>query len=453
MSELVSRMFQRMSQIRPKPLEWAWDGLVPMGKLTLLTGDPGVGKSLVSLQVASMVSRGVSTTVPKTVAAPGSAAELVAADSKRVLRRGVLVFSGLDQPEETVLPRLMAAGADPSQVFFFKGFLNHRARICLDQKKSPQPNPSPRKAGARDCPSTIAHGHFVNDTVAATGDKTSAGVRPFRLSRDLGELQSSLEELAEEGITVGLIVIDSIDQYLGANEKKSERIEAVSRLADLAAQSGAAVLVTANSSLKAGSRGGTVVYQELFNVARSVLTVVPDQEDSGRRRVLSLKHNLTARPAGVSFSLDQAGVRWAGEPIAPRSSEDLTAATGLNEKRPLIEEGTCHLGGVTQWLKDLLSAGEASSDSIEHRATQAGISHRMLKRALKTLDCKVRKHNGEWFRCLPDPSEARCANVTDSRNGVPARASVGSLQELELELLGIEPGGELAGARDKALVS
>ena len=412
MSELVSQMFHRMSQIRTKPLEWAWEGLVPMGKLTLLTGDPGVGKSLVSLQVASLVSRGVS----KSVAASVSAADSVAADSKRALQRGVLVFSGLDQPAETVLPRLMATGADPSQVFFFKGYL-------------------------------------VNETVAETDDKASSGVRPFRLSRDLGELQSSLEELAEEGITVGLIVIDSIDQYLGANEKKSERIEAVSRLADLAAQSGAAVLVTANSSLKAGSRGGTVVYQELFNAARSVLTVVPDQEDSGRRRVLSLKHNLTARPAGVSFSLDQAGVRWAGEPIAPRSSEDLTAATGLNEKRPLIEEGTCHLGGVTQWLKDLLSAGEASSDSIEHRATQAGISHRMLKRALKTLDCKVRKHNGEWFRRLPDPSEARCANVTHSRNGVPARVSVGSLQELELELLGIEPGGELAVAREKALVS
>ena len=417
MSELVSRMFQQMSLIRPKPLEWAWDGLVPMGKLTLLTGDPGVGKSLVSLQVASMVSRGVSTTV----AAPGIAAEsgaaaLVAADSKRALRRGVLVFSGLDQPEETVLPRLMAAGADASQVFFFKGYL-------------------------------------VNETVAGTGDKASSGVRPFRLSRDVGQLQSCLEELADEGITVGLIVIDSIDQYIGANEKKSDRIAAVSRLADLAAQSGAAVLVTANSSLKAGSRGGTVVYQELFNAARSVLTVVPDQEDSGRRRVLSLKHNLTARPAGVSVSLEQAGLRWGAEPIAPRSSEDSTAAARLNETRPLVEEGTCPNGGVTQWLKDLLSAGEASSDSIEHRATQAGISHRMLKRALKTLDCKVRKHNGEWFRCLPDPSEARCANVTDSRNGVPARASVGSLQELELELLGIESGGELAGAREKALVS
>ena len=412
MSELVSQMFHRMSQIRTKPLEWAWEGLVPMGKLTLLTGDPGVGKSLVSLQVASMVSRGVS----KSVAASVSAADSVAADSKRALQRGVLVFSGLDQPAETVLPRLMATGADPSQVFFFKGYL-------------------------------------VNETVAETDDKASSGVRPFRLSRDLGELQSSLEELAEEGITVGLIVIDSIDQYLGANEKKSERIEAVSRLADLAAQSGAAVLVTANSSLKAGSRGGTVVYQELFNAARSVLTVVPDQEDSGRRRVLSLKHNLTARPAGVSVSLEQAGLHWGAEPIPPRSSEDLTAATGLNEKRPLIEEGTCHLGGVTQWLKDLLSAGEASSDSIEHRATQAGISHRMLKRALKTLDCKVRKHNGEWFRRLPDPSEARCANATHSRKGVHSRASVGRLQKLELELLGIEPGGELAGAREKALVS
>ena len=39
-------MFHRMSKLDSKPLEWAWEGQVPMGTLSLLTGDPGVGKKV-----------------------------------------------------------------------------------------------------------------------------------------------------------------------------------------------------------------------------------------------------------------------------------------------------------------------------------------------------------------------------------------------------------------------
>ena len=160
MAELVSQMFHRMSKIRPKPLEWAWEGLVPMGKLTLLTGDPGVGKSLVAMQVASMVSRGVKT--PLGLTGPGA----VPANKSRELSRGVLIFSGADQPEDTLLPRLVAAGADASQIFFFKGYM-------------------------------------VNEVpVEKMLDENASGLRPFRLSRDLGELQWCLEELADEGIVM-----------------------------------------------------------------------------------------------------------------------------------------------------------------------------------------------------------------------------------------------------------
>jgi putative DNA primase/helicase len=44
MSYTVSRMLQRGSEMLPKPVDWVWEGLVPMGKLTLITGDPGVGR-------------------------------------------------------------------------------------------------------------------------------------------------------------------------------------------------------------------------------------------------------------------------------------------------------------------------------------------------------------------------------------------------------------------------
>ena len=70
-----------------------------------------------------------------------------------------------------------------------------------------------------------------------------------------------------------------------------------------------------------------------------------------------------------------------------------------------------------------------------------------------SLGCKVRKQNDKWFWSLLGHSAARCANVTDSRNGVLVCESVGNRQELALDLLGKDSGEWLAGMKEKALVS
>lgn len=74
-----------------------------MGKLTLITGDPGVGKSQVAMQVAAMMTRRVTTTPQPSHAVGSSAvAPSVAAKPKQVPPRGVLVFSAADKAEGTV---------------------------------------------------------------------------------------------------------------------------------------------------------------------------------------------------------------------------------------------------------------------------------------------------------------------------------------------------------------
>jgi putative DNA primase/helicase len=219
MSQLYQQMFYRMSEMTPRPVEWAWNDLISMGKLTLLTGDPGIGKSLVARQVAAMVTRGVKNPRDLLGDVPDSLSTYVA--ENRVLRSGVLVLSAADDPEETFLPQLIAAGADPSRVFFLKG-------------------------------------RVVDEPIEADDTRV---IRPFRLSQDVDNLQWCIEELNEDGINIDLIVIDSIDRYIGANEKKSDRIEVVAQLADLAKRTHAAILVTTNTSMKSGCRGGTVVYQ------------------------------------------------------------------------------------------------------------------------------------------------------------------------------------------------
>jgi RecA-family ATPase len=82
----------RASELQVRPVEWLWPGRVPLGGLTVLAGEPGLGKSLLSIWLASRLSRGELGT------SSGASLFLTAEDSR----------------EHTVLPRLVAAGRSAS---------------------------------------------------------------------------------------------------------------------------------------------------------------------------------------------------------------------------------------------------------------------------------------------------------------------------------------------------
>jgi RecA-family ATPase len=82
------------SSITPRQAEWLWQDRVPMAALTLLVGRQGLGKSTLSIHLAARVSRGQLGRPP--------------AD--------VLIASAEDAPEYTIVPRLIAAGADMDRV-------------------------------------------------------------------------------------------------------------------------------------------------------------------------------------------------------------------------------------------------------------------------------------------------------------------------------------------------
>jgi hypothetical protein len=205
--------------------------------------------------------------------------------------------------------------------------------------------------------------HGVEEPEDENDDEAVPVVRPFRLSQDIERLEWCLMEFSDQGIDVGLIVIDSIDKYLEADEKKSHRIEVVARLAKLAANANLAVLVTANTSMKAGSRGGTAVYQELMNTAPSVLMVASDLENPDQRVVLPIKHNLTGRPPGVSFTVCDGVVQWGTEPI-DLSSDEFRLQTRRNEKLALVRDDVKEIERAANWLKDELALEPPPSELV-----------------------------------------------------------------------------------------
>jgi hypothetical protein len=94
----------RLDTVLEQPLEWVWDGLIPLRKVTLLSGDPGLGKSFLTLSLAAALTRGS--------ALPGQEPRDPAS---------VVLLSCEDDIADTVVPRLLAMSADLARIVAIRG--------------------------------------------------------------------------------------------------------------------------------------------------------------------------------------------------------------------------------------------------------------------------------------------------------------------------------------------
>lgn len=92
---------RRMSDVEVENIDWLWKGVLAKGHITLISGDPGTGKSQLSLSLAAIVSNGGKWPVTGDAVEPGN----------------VIILSREDRAEDVIKPRLLAAGADESRVF------------------------------------------------------------------------------------------------------------------------------------------------------------------------------------------------------------------------------------------------------------------------------------------------------------------------------------------------
>lgn len=88
-----------LSGVSPKRVEWLWPGRLALGKVTILDGDPGLGKSTVALDIAARGSRGDVTPTGE---------PLPVFDT--------LLVTNEDDPADTIRPRLDVARGDPRRV-------------------------------------------------------------------------------------------------------------------------------------------------------------------------------------------------------------------------------------------------------------------------------------------------------------------------------------------------
>ena len=100
---MSNAVFKSLAEVQPEPVRWLWEGRIPAGKVTLLEGEPGVGKSTLALELAARVSRGAGMPFQK--------------PHQEHKPANVVLFSGDDSLADTVRPRLDAAHADAGRIW------------------------------------------------------------------------------------------------------------------------------------------------------------------------------------------------------------------------------------------------------------------------------------------------------------------------------------------------
>jgi putative DNA primase/helicase len=325
---------RRLADVQPESVSWLWADRLPLGKLSLLVGDPSAGKSYLSLAIAAAITRSVALPAGERPEAPGS----------------VLIYNSEDGPEDTLRPRADLCEVDATRAVLVDAFTVDGGRAGF-----------------------------------------TAGHVP------------ALVKLLDAMDAPRLLVVDPVASIVGGNVdtyRDNEVRAALDPLVDLAHRRGIAVLGIAHMNkavaMKALYRvSGSVGFVAL---ARSVL-LVAREEDTGRRAVVAIKHNLCAESSAVEFEISAEGFRWVGE-AADLDAGRLLAGAATPDERSEREE-------AEDFLRDALAHGPRRSRDLEADAREQGISVKTLKRARKQLGVRAEQsatgQNGgnEWWAALP----------------------------------------------------
>lgn len=233
-------LFHKSSDIKSKPIDWLWKGKIAKGKITIIAGEPGLGKSQVSLYLASVVSNGGN--FPGGYSCnPGT----------------VLLFSAEDAAADTINPRLQALGANGEKIFIFHTVSVEKGKQkAFDIKNDLQLLSNALKT--------------FKDTSLIVIDPITAflGETDSNSNSEVRELLRLLSELAEEHNVAMLIV---------SHPNKS---------------TGGSIMNKIMGSL------GFVA------AARAVYMVIKDKENSDRRLMLNLKNNIAIDKGGFAYRLE-----------------------------------------------------------------------------------------------------------------------------------------------------
>jgi len=340
-----------LADVEPKPVEWLWRGRVPLGVLSLWSGDPKLGKSLATIAVAAAVSRGAPL--------PG--------ESHSIGPASVLIMSAEDDPARTIRPRLDAAGADLRRV--------HALESIIRPGRKGEPD-------ADHWPSLLAHD-------LPTIEDAAAGVTDCKL-----------------------IVIDPVSAYLeGVDDHRNVELRGVlSPLTAMAERLKAAVVLVSHLSKSSASNGKYRAIGSISYVAscRANSLFVRDHSDPTGRRVLMCDNGGNLAPTAPTLGYivedrgDGARLEWVNEAIDITADQALAAEQGAQ----MADRDAPERREAAQWLREVLSTGPVLATEIRELVKSCPFSLRTVETAKKSLAIKAYREgfgrDGQWYWRLDD---------------------------------------------------
>ncbi|MHB8394938.1 MAG: AAA family ATPase [Candidatus Dormibacteria bacterium] len=331
--ELLTR---HLSNVERTSIRWLWQGRIATGRLSLLTGHPGEGKSWASLALAAALTVGA--------ALPG---EVTGRPSC-----SVLVASAEDDPGDTIGPRFDSLGGDPERL------------VVID------------------------------------GVHAEEGERGMVLPGDIAVLDAELRvaELADR--PYALLIIDPLSAYLPATMDSHRDVSVratLAPLARLAAQHDVAILAV--SHLTKGSRDtpalraqGSVAFTAAVRTQLLLGRDPQDGEDSPIRHLLVVKSNIGPEGLGLKFTLEGGRFGWLG--ASTLTGRELSARHGDTDG---TDGGS--LAEAEDVLRQILADGPVSAKDGLDKAANAGVSESSILRARRALGVTTRKaaYKGGWL--------------------------------------------------------
>jgi AAA domain len=332
---LGNLVLTRASDIKIKPTKWLWQGHIPLGEITVLAGREDLGKSTIAMTWGAQVTQG--TLRGEYYGEP----------------RDVLICAVEDSWDETVVPRLIAAGADLKRVH----------QITMMDGSGPD------------------------------------------LAEDLDKIRAAVEKT-----NAALIIFDPLTSRLGERVEQNKGpdvrrvLEPVKRLA-MDCRIAVMCIMHVNKSTGSDANSSIMGSSEFKNIPRCVMFATKDREDESKRYVGVSKLNIGLKPPALEYSTTGVQVQddiwtskivWQGE--SAHSIDDLWSESQSAEGGILTAQDD-----AMEWLGDYLAEGEKESNLVKTAGKDAGHKERTLQRARSKLGVKVNKDGKHTYWSLPEP--------------------------------------------------
>ena len=335
-------VIRRASDIEPQPVKWLWPNRIAIGKVTIIAGEPGLGKSQLTCSVAAAVTTG----------------RAWPCDEGQALQGTVIILSAEDDAADTIRPRLDAAGAAAASVL------------------------------------------IISSVQQADG----GGRRSFNLQADLAALEQAIVD-APDALLVIIDPISSYLGKVDSH-KNAELRAVLEPLGEMAARLGVAVLVITHFSKSgSGSANNRFIGSIAFvAAARAAYIVVRDPEDGERRLFLPTKNNVGPEGNGLAFRVGLKGIGgdifapmilWEGG-VTTTAEEALATKNGKSGSAPEHEN-------AEEFLRTILADRPLPTRQIRTEAKEAGLAWATVRRAKESLGIKSSKTalDGGWVWELP----------------------------------------------------